>query len=67
MLLRKLDAWFYGIEQRIAKRKRSRTPEYREGQRARREGRAQWRNPHTHWSEAYHLWDDGWIAEDQRS
>lgn len=63
-MLRKIDAWFYGIEQRIVKWKRSRTPEYRAGQRARcKQGLYLWQNPYQINSKSYYLWYEGWVSE----
>lgn len=64
---KKLDAFFYGIEQRIAKWKRSRTPEYRAGKKAWRDYLNQWQNPYAPGTEERELWLEGWMDEENRT
>lgn len=67
MIIRKIDAWLYGIEQRIAKWKRSRTPEYRFGANARLLGVPRQANPYLFAStEKAGLWLEGWIDEEAK-
>lgn len=64
---KKLDAFFYGIEQRYAKWKRTRTPEYRAGRKAHRDWLNQWQNPHAPGTEQRDLWLEGWMSEEERT
>ena len=64
---KKLDAWLYGIEQRIAKWKRSRTPEYRAGRKAHRDWKHWNQNPYKPATEQFRLWLDGWMDEENRT
>lgn len=64
MLMRKINAWLYGIEQRVAKWKRSRTPEYRAGKKAYRDWKHWNQNPYAKTTEEHRLWREGWLDEE---
>lgn len=66
-MMKWLNAKIYGIEQRIAKWKRARTPEYRAGRKAHRDWLHWNQNPYARGTEKFELWLEGWMDEEGRT
>lgn len=64
---KKIDAWLCGIEQRLAKWRRARTPEYRAGRKSRRKGVNHWMIPYARGTGEAELWMEGWMDEEGRT